>query len=174
MNRLIVLALLLLLAPTASAQPGASEAPSHPAYAIFDLRATASNQRVDLVWEPTVSTVQAPSEPVYAYRVYVFEDGREFTNRTVENQTSASFLLTNGRTYAFQVAAIKPDGAEGPRSDPVAATPRLENDLAYLAAGLIAVWVGLFGYAAFLARKEASIDAKLERILQARFQGRSP
>lgn len=137
---------------------------------VVDLRATASNQRVDLSWSPPASATPAPT----AYRVYVFEEGAEFTNRTIENQTRASFLLTNGRTYAFQVAVLQADGTQGPRSPPVAATPHLENDLAYLAAGLIAVWVGLFGYAAFLARKEASIDAKLERILQARFQGRSP
>lgn len=161
MKRLAVLAV-LLLAPGACAQNG-----SEDLYTISDLRAEATNQRVDLSWS-------APTSAAASYRVYVFEDGREFTNRTINNQTTASFLLTNGRTYAFQVAAIQPDGNEGPLSPPVAATPRLERDLAYLAAGLIAVWVGLFGYAAFLARKEASIDAKLERILQARFQGRSP
>ena len=159
MRRFILLAFLLLLPSVGAQQDDA-----------ITLRATASNQRVDLTWEPSAATSPTPT----AYRVYVFEEGQEFTNRTIENQTRASFLLTNGRTYAFQVAAIQADGTEGPRSDPVAATPRLENDLAYLAAGLIAVWLGLFGYAAFLARKEASIDAKLERILQARFQGRSP
>jgi CcmD family protein len=56
----------------------------------------------------------------------------------------------------------------------VAATPQLENDLAYLAAGLITIWVGVFGYVAFLARKEAAIERKLERILQARFEGKNP
>lgn len=130
------------------------------------VQASASNQRVDLSWE-------APKNGAQQYRVYVYQGGIEMYNRTA-NETRATFFLTNGETYAFQVAAILPDGTTGPRSNPVAATPRLENDLAYLAAGLISVWVGLFGYAAFLARKEASIDAKLERILQARFQGRSP
>ncbi len=162
--RLEALLLVFLLVPGAVAQnapPGLSLPPD-----MVRVEATVSNQRVDLSWSP-------PADPATQYVVYVYERGAENQNRTV-NATQATFFLTNGRTYVFQVAIIRPDGTQGPLSHPVAATPNLENDLAYLAAGLIAVWVGLFGYAAFLARKEASIDAKLERILQARFQGRSP
>ena len=156
MKRIVVL--LLLLVPVAMAQASP--------YDITNVTATATNQRVDISWDP-------PQDPVQGYRVYVLEEGRPFTNRTSDD-TTESFLLTNGRSYVFQVAAVKVDGSEGPLSVPVAATPRLQNDLAYLAAGLIAVWVGIFGYAGFLARKENVIDKKLERILQSRFQGKSP
>ena len=132
----------------------------------YQLQATASNQRIDLTWKP-------PTNGATSFIVYVYSNGIELRNQTA-NETRASFFLTNGQTYAFEVSAVNADGTEGPRSNPVAATPHLENDLAYLAAGLIAVWIGVFGYAAFLARKEASIDHKLEQLLQARFQGRSP
>ena len=158
------LLVLLLLLPAVSAQAS----PDPPALApdMVHVEAVASNQRVDLSWQP-------PVEPAKRYIVYVYYDGWENQNRTV-NGTQASFLLTNGRTYVFEVAMVKADGTEGPRSAPVAATPRLENDLAYLAAGLIVVWLGIFGYAGLLARKEASLNKKLDRILQTRFEGRSP
>lgn len=156
-----------MLAPAATAQAPADEP---PAYAILSLTAEPGNQRVLLDWD-----VHTPSGKPTRYVVYVYADGGALFNQTVENATTATIFLTNARTYVFEVAAIKPDGTgEGPRSDPVAATPQLENDLAYLAAGLIAVWLGLLGYAAFLARKEAAIDKKLERILQARFEGKTP
>ncbi|HEX9816577.1 MAG TPA: fibronectin type III domain-containing protein, partial [Candidatus Thermoplasmatota archaeon] len=117
--RRIALLLLLALVPSTFAQPGTTPEPPSDIVVL----AEAANQQVHLSWYSTTLPAGTPSK----YRVYVFEDGREFTNRTLENATHASFFLTNGRTYAFQVAAIKPDGTEGPRSDPVAATPRLEN-----------------------------------------------
>lgn len=167
MKRIHVVLVILVLIPSAAAQnahpPGL---PLPPDTVRVDVRA--SNQRVDLSWEK-------PEVEATSYIVYVYQNGAigENQNRTV-NATQVTFFLTNGVTYIFEVAILRPDGTQGPRSQPVAATPHLENDLAYLASGLIAVWVGIFGYAAFLARKEASIDRKLEQLLQARFQGRSP
>jgi CcmD family protein len=161
MKALLLVALSALLVPLASADE------ARVPYEVYPVTASASNQRVELSWAP-------PSESdVAGYNVYVFDEG-QFSHIVAVNSTKATLFLTNGRSYAFQVAAVTTDGVEGPRSAPVAATPHLENDLAYLAAGLIAVWIGVFGYAAFLARKEASIDRKLEQLLQARFQGRSP
>lgn len=159
MKLLVGAAVALALVPLAAGQ-------GSPEHEITDLRATASNQRVDLAWA-------APPGALQGYNVTVYDEGSVLTVRTSPD-TEETFLLTNGRTYVFQVAAILPDGTLGPPSAPVAATPRLDSDLAYLAAGLIAVWVGVLAYAAFLARKEAAIDRKLEQIVATRYEGRAP
>lgn len=155
---------MLLLVPLAAAQTGS--VPADP-LAIVDLTVTAGSHRVDLAW----STAQQDDSLHYVVRVFANAEEIILRNTTKRQET---FLLENGVPYAFTVTAVAADGREGPPSAPVAATPRLENDFAYLAAGLIAVWIGLLGYAAFLARKENAVNRKLDRLLEARFQGRSP
>lgn len=127
--------------------------------------AIGTNQRIDLTWEALVHP------QVVGYRVTVYADGATIQE---SNTTQPSFVFhgTNGRTYVFVVAARAEDGSLGPPSSPVAATPRLERDLQYLAAGLIATWLGLFGYAALLARTEARLEAKLDRLLRQRMEGK--
>lgn len=156
--------LLLLLVPLASGQ---SPEPTDP-YGIWNLRAEAGNQRIHLTWDP----IEDPR--VVGYDVYWIIDGQYSVPPDNATHNSYTAFVTNSRTYVFQVAAVLDDGSRGPMSPPVAATPQFENDLAYLAAGLVTVWVGVFAYVAFLAQKEAALDKKLERLIQARFEGRSP
>jgi CcmD family protein len=151
----------LTLTPLAAAQE-----PDPWPYYIPNIRVEAGNQRVDLDWDPARDTNL--SEPqVTGYRVFVY-DGEVLLLMRETNDTQASFLVTNGRLYALQVAAILSDGTEGQRSYPVAAAPALERDLEYLAAGLIVTWIGIFGYVTYLGRREASLDRKLEQLLSHR------
>lgn len=163
-----LLTFLFLLIPLA----GAAEAiePGH----VRNLRATAGNQRVDLAWEPPNDLPEGRTATEYVVLGYDPEnqpDGPLFQRNTTEPRVS--FLVTNGRTYVFQVEAILDDGTHGPRSMPIAATPALGRDMQYLAAGLIVTWVAVFGYAAWLARREAHLDRKLEQLLAHR-GGRNP
>jgi CcmD family protein len=157
--------LALLLLPVAAATEPTI------AYSVSNVRAVAQNQRVDLTWDPVVAP-DASGPQVVGYVVLVFEVS-DAALRQETNGTQASFFGVNGRTYTFQVAARLSDGTEGPRSGPVAATPHLARDLAYLASGLVATWVAILGYVGLLARREARLDRKLEQLLVHR-GGRNP
>lgn len=134
---------------------------------IEGVQALAANQRIDLTWDAVVHP------RVVGYQVTVYADGVSVQEANT-SQPGFVFHGTNERTYVFLVAARAEDGTLGPPSNPVAATPRLDRDLQYLAAGLIATWLGLFAYAALLARKEARLEAKLEQLLHQRMEGKLP
>ena len=70
---------------------------------------------VQLAWQPV--------EGATGY--FVFRDGSERPLNLTPLQ-DASYLdigLTNGRTYTYQIVAIDENGLNGPRSEPVEATP---------------------------------------------------
>lgn len=153
MKRLLLAALLLI--PLANAQP--SDLP-----VVTGLQAAPQNHAVQLSWD-------AANDPrVTGYAVHVYRDGILLATTNVTETSHRVASLINERSYAFQVAARDPAGKVGPLSAPVSATPTNARDLLYLAAGLIATWMSLFGYAALLARKEGQLDRKLNQLLDAR------
>lgn len=136
-----LLGLALLLAPVTAAD-------SHLPL-VDGVRVEAGNQRLTIHWEPV------NSDQVAGYSVYIYRDGAlvQTLNRTTT--TTATYIgAVNGRSYAVQVAAYDAAGRPGPASAPVAATPQLADDAAYLVAGLLVVVLGLAGYALLLATVE--------------------
>lgn len=146
MRRMIVLAL-VLLAPIAAAAPGATG----------NVNVRAGNQELVITWDPVAGAVD--------YEVYVYGGGHLVQTLTA-NATTATFRGVNERSYAIEVAARDASGAEGPRSEPVAATPSLRHDQTYLALGLIVLWSGVWLYALLLARTERDLRNRLDRLLE--------
>lgn len=145
-----LLLLALLLVPLAMAQSEEARMPR-------DARLESGNQYLDLTWKPPTA-----SENVSHYVVHVRGDDGE--SRINVSGTFYRHYGINGRTYELTVAAVYRDGTVGPASAPLRGVPRLPADLQYFEAGLVVTWLGLFGYAAFLARKEARVDRKLEQL----------
>lgn len=143
----------LLLFPLAAAQ-GAGSVPRN-------VRVVEGNQRFEVHWDPPPV---AGNLTGYVVRV------EDVSGAVESNVTATSYLHfgVNGRTYQVTVAARFADGTRGNMSAPVSATPRLANDLQYLEAGLVLTWLGIFGYAVFLARRERHVDRKLEQLLSHR------
>jgi CcmD family protein len=166
MKRILLLIAILLLPTVSASEPSV-------AFSVLNVKAHAGNQRVDLTWDSALGPNGNATEPtVLGYVVYVFQSS-DVGDRHETNATQLSLFLVNGRPYAFQVAARLSDGTEGPRSGPVSATPSLERDLEYLAAGLVVTWVAVLGYVGLLVRREARLDRKLEQLLSHR-GGRNP
>jgi len=121
------LAVLLVASPAPPAPlAGTGEGPGQgvgPVATPRSVRAVAGNAAVHLSWEPP-----APAgAELLAYVVYRRVAGEAACRLLVSLPPTATsftdYLVSNGVTYAYEVAALARDGTEGPRSGPVEATP---------------------------------------------------
>lgn len=151
MNRTPTLSMLLLaallLTPTAWADQHLPR--------VENVRLQEENQLLVITWDLS----QSPD--VAGYVVRIWRDG-DLVQQINKTEPAASFRGVNQLAYSVEVSAVDADGQEGPPSNPVAGVPRLENDQRYLALGLIAVWLGIWIYAAILTRVEQRLRRDID------------
>lgn len=150
MRGTVLTLLIVLLLPLAAAQDASLRRPR-------DLRLSEGNQFLDVSWDAPIDTANL-THYVLAAQTEGARDAVNVTGRFYR------YPAINAVEHSFTVTAIYTDGP-GPPAGPIQGAARLPNDLQYFEAGLLLTWLAIFGYAFFLARREARVDRKLEQLL---------
>jgi CcmD family protein len=167
MRRLMILVVLLLLAPAAveaqalpgpACGPGGFRSESNTTMAAPSVSVEGGNQKFTASWQAV--------EAVAGYQLRITEGANVMLRET--SGTSCLVSATNGRTYTVELAVVLADDERGPFGPAVTVTPAFEGDALHLAAGLLVVWLGLAGYAAFLQRQQRILSARDEALLNER------